>query len=752
MSRSHGDAQSVEVLSTLEARRTSITAIGLLTAVSSLFILVTQYAAFPVGQARITLIQIPLIALTLLFRNRDLGAWFGIATLLVAAVGATFTDAMSDARISASTMVFIATYCGVVMLQGIWQPLWIAAMAVLWTQITPVVVLPFMLGSTEINLRWSTWLQLLVAGTWTMLIWNREFATLQLRDASAVQLTARRGEALATSERLRVWRESLVRVHETVLNDIRSVVDSQQIDGERLKRQLRSSATYAPPEHSRISLAELIRPLNVMQTEQRLIIGKLPEVQLGKERASALRSALLEIMRNAYRHSGVTTIRVEAIAEGKVVQLSVYTDAGNFFIPSTARGIGTGVVLRDALTTLGATIDQDNGVITLRIPRESSDQLENGDVDLDAGRSLISTIGAANALGGALGYVAVALAFGWQGQLMAIAAAFTAVVSIRSVLRRSALHPLLLVSTAAVATSVPIVALQVPVNCSSIELVLIVTALTSLGFFALLGWAPHPKWWVIGVPFIVLLAMLNERASGTCSAGVAPAVLSAYSAPLLMGMTLVTTMLSLRRNAQMERMRLVALRDAAAAEAAEQLGEELHASVTTARQLLGEIAQLGSLSAEQRLQLRCVDGEIRATIQVDPETSGGIALAARMAIHEASSRMVPTRVLILRDSGDRRELPSEVMTALRTLLCAATDGSASVQILSNNDEDVLTVTLSEDARLASGIPANWTFEFEGGAASLDAGTALESALFLVRRPVITREPDSSRLPSLARSQ
>lgn len=334
---------------------------------------------------------------------------------------------------------------------------------------------------------------------------------------------------------------------------------------------------------------------------------------------------------------------------------------------------------------------------------------------------------------------------------MAIAAMFTAVVSIYAIWKRHALTPLLLIVTGAVATSVPIVARYLVESCDNVELLLIVTALASLGFFALLSLAPNLRWWIIGVPFIASLTLLNDRAGGLCTDSVAPAILSAYSAPLLMGLTLVTTTMSLRRNAQLERIRLAEVRDSAAAEAATQLGEDLHTAVTTARAVLSEIARTGSIDAEQRLQLRCLDSEIRATIQVDPETSGGVALAARMAIHEASNQMVPTRVLVLRDSGDRRDLPPEVMTALRALLCAATDGSASVQILSNNEEDVLTLTLSESSRQRAGLPDGWTFDFESGIATVDAGSDSEAALFLVRRRVTTHVQDSSTLQVLAPS-
>lgn len=754
MSRNEPLTSSVEFLSTLEARRTTISMIGVLTGLGSLFILVTQYALFPPGQAYATMLQIPVIALIFLFRKSDLSAWIGIASMIIAALGTTFTDPTSDARISASTTLFIALYCGVVMLRGWKQFVWLAAVALIWAQIVPVVDLPFRFIDRDINLRWATALQLLIAGLWTMLVWNREFEDLLNRDRTAAETAERRASAIATSERMRVWRESLVRVHETVLNDIRSVLDSERIDGERLTRQLRSSETFTAPQSSRTSLQELIRPLNVMQSEQRLIIGKLPDVQLRSSRATALRSALLEVMRNAYRHSGVTTLRVDALADRNVVQISLASDSGMVVIPDEAAGIGTGVVLREALTSLGATLTQERGVLTVHVPRGDDAEASSTMSATYSGRTLLSAIGAGNALGGGVFYVAVATQYGWQGIAMALCGFVTAVMSVWAIWRRRNVGPALLVPVTLIATAVPVLAIMALGTCSSVEIPLIVTALTSLGFYSIIVWAPRVRWWVLGIPFALALTLLSEDAMTACTSAVAPVLLSAFSAPLLMSLTVVTNRLALHRNSQLQRMQLAALRDAAAAEAAEQLSTDLYAAVTTARDVLSDIAHSESLTSDQRLQLRCIDSEIRATIQVDPETSGGMSLAARSAIHRAAAELVPTRVLVLRDSGDRRELPPPVVSTLNRLLLAAIDGSASIQILSNTFEDVLTLTVSEATRRAAGLPDDWMHEFETGVATLDSGSEHENALLLVQRRLPTPAPDSSahQVPALSPSQ
>ena len=750
MSPSRSEFRSPEYLTALDARRLTISYIGVVSIIGSMFMLATQYSYFPEWQARVTLLQLPLLPFIYVWRRRDIGAWLGMTALLFGVLGTAFTTHTSDARVSASTALFILSYFGIVMLHRGWQWIWILGMATVWAFIVPVVELPITFSGVTYNFRWGTFVQLLIASAGTMAAWNREFDAVHERDELAMRIAERRAESLITRERLRVWRESLVRVHETLLNDIRSVLDAVQIDGSRLRRQLATSELLTPPQRDTQQLHELIAPLAVTQAQtQRLVIGKLPELHLDQQYASALRSALLEIVRNQFRHSDVTLVKIDATLSHDVLQLVLSTDTSIALPTGAQTGIGIGVVLRESLQTLGAELERHADRTVLRMPLVRSESEPRETVRLDAGRVMLSAVGAGNALGGALFFFALAITYDWHGLVMAACGLFTAVVSITAVYRRSAVSARLLLCTAIAASIVPLFARQEIEACGRAELPLIVTALTSLGFYAVVVWAPSLRWWWVSMPFLLELVWLANEAMQFCTASVAPPLTAAFAAPILMCVVLVTTWSSARSAEQLQELRIADIRESAAASAASAIGDDLHSAVTAARQLLMQVAESNGITDEERWRLRCLDSEIRATIQVDPESAGSMSLAARASIHAAAASGVPSRVLVLRDSGDRRPLPETVIDTLQKLLLAATDGSASVQILSNARDDVLTLTVSDASRQRAGIDDGWSHPFESGEATMDAGDELEPALFLIRRQVAMPAPDSSTLPTLA---
>ena len=737
MSPNAAELRGAEYMTTLVTRRLTIAMIGAGSVVGSQFMLATQFEYFPVGQAVVTAAGLLLLPFIVLWRRDDRGAWLGIFAMLTGVFGTTFTATNSDARVSASTALFLCSYFGIVMLRGARQWLWIAVVMVLWSIIVPVVTLPVEIGGTTYNFRWGTLVQLLIASAWSRIAWNREFDLMQARDDLAVRVMRSRSEALATRERVKVWRESLVRVHETVLNDIRSVVDAAKIDGERLLRQLSTAQTQTPPQREMLRLHELVAPMALTQTSgQRLVVGKLPDVSLDRERALALRSSLVELVRNLYRHTAVTSVTIDGIADKDMLTVTLRSDVPVELPVSSQQGIGVGIVLQESLDALGATIERGAHRTFVRLPLVRTTTPPRETVTLDVGRVMLSAVGAGNAIGGAVFYAVLALTYDWHGRVMAACGFFTAVVSIIAVWRRTELPRKLLLVTCVIATLVPIVASQEVHTCARIELPLMITALTSLGLFAVVVWAPSGRWWWVSLPFMLALVYLTPEAMSRCTASVAPPLVAAYSAPVLGIVVLLTSWASARSASRLHQIRLDEVRESAAAAAAVEIGAELHRAVAAAREVLAQVAREETVTNVERIRLRCLDSEIRATIQVDPETAGSLALAAREAIHEAASGDVPVRVLVLRDSGDRRPIPPQVSEALKALLLAATDGSASMQILSNADDDVLSLTISDAARQKAGIDDGWSFAFESGEASLDAGDQAEPALFLVRRRIV----------------
>lgn len=184
------------------------------------------------------------------------------------------------------------------------------------------------------------------------------------------------------------------------------------------------------------------------------------------------------------------------------------------------------------------------------------------------------------------------------------------------------------------------------------------------------------------------------------------------------------------------RRRALALSDAAAAAkaaAGRDSAARLHASTAAATQTMLRIAALGTVSDDDRQQLRCLDSSIRASMQVDPQTSGGFAVAAEQLVQEASAAGIATRVLTLRDSGDSQPLPPEIVNAARVLLLADTDGVPTLQVLTAPREDTMLVTTSVSALANSGLDCKWVLECHGCIAEVECDRESDVAVLIVRR-------------------
>jgi hypothetical protein len=150
---------------------------------------------------------------------------------------------------------------------------------------------------------------------------------------------------------------------------------------------------------------------------------------------------------------------------------------------------------------------------------------------------------------------------------------------------------------------------------------------------------------------------------------------------------------------------------------------------------MGEIADGAEMTPAVRRRLKCLDGEIRSAIQVDPDRSGTTALAARELVRAAAAADLPVRVLSIHDSGNRRPFPEALLTVLRNLLLVPADPVPTIQVLSHGGDDVLVITTSTDAAWRVGLPEDWSVTVEDGEADIDYS---DTAIVMVRR-----SPDQS---------
>lgn len=691
------------------------------------------YEAFPRGQAVMAIAAMPFALLALLLRPRPVSRGLAVGAATVVCASTAFATTTSNARISASVFMFIVTGLGVVSLPARWQWWWVGGMASMWSSITPLAPMPVALDGLTINARWLTLGQFLCSNAWLVIAWRAELERIRLRDDISESRLRGVLASVAHRERVRVWRESLTRIHETVLNDIRSVLDTSSVDWHRLRQQLAQREPLAPPSRANATLAEVLLTIREEQDMADLLdIGPSAAVDLDEEQASTLRAVLLELVRNLRRHSGATHVSVFSVAEGSAVRIVLRHD-GHTETQRGAAGIGLGVIVQDALPTLGATLSLDADTTTLRMVGGLASTERRDLIHADTWRVILSAMAAGNAFGGVLHYALAAIAFGPRGVALGLCAGFAGLTAAWASWRRRPVSGRLALAAVGAGIAVPLIAADMTRACTAVDLPLAVSTLSSLGAAGVIIWAPSLRWLWLLVGNAGAMLYLAFAASDGCRHAATPGLIAAVIAPVLAVIVALGLRSSLRRFAESDARRREAVRQSAAAAAASDFGDALHEAVDSASAILQTAATTHGLDADARLALRCRDAEIRASIQVDPGTAGTFALAGRAVVRYASQSGVPVRVLALRDSGDRRPLPDEVLETMQRLVLGAGDGSSTVQAMTGHGEDTLVVTCSHEAALASGVFPGWHCRFEDGSADIDMTDPAAPAMLMVQR-------------------
>ncbi len=719
----------------VNARRGSAIALAAISILGTVYLALTPDDPFPPAQLRLNLATALLLIPMVTLRRVRASEYVAIAGLYLLAISSTFSTPMSDARLSASTMLFLTGMFGVTLLRGWLQWAWLAVVAFTWVLLVPHVPLVVHLQGAIVNLRWTTLMQLVVACIWLIRAWNRELTLIHTRDHMTVEAEGNALASAAARERTRVWRESLVRLHETVLNDIRYVLDAVDVDPQRLRRQIEGAAPVGPPRIPGGSLHDVIASLNAISGPgQRFVIGRLEHVRLTQQQVVALRAILTEVLRNTFRHSDASTIRLSADLGDAVLQISLRDDRSTTAHTAWSPGLGLGVVIRDMLHSIDAdlTMERDGAVIT--VPMQAAEEPRASLPKSDLGRVIISSAAAGNALGGAAVFGALALSGGAIGVLTGCVALVGAVLSAYVTWRRMTVQPVLLIVAASIATVVPLLSRTLISGCTQAELPVTAATLSTMALGAVIVWAPSMRWWWLALGSFGSMLYLAPTALDACARSVVPGLIAASLTPVMMLTISVALHRTALHEARLIRIRRYAVAEEAAAVAARDFAEDLHSAVERARHLMLEIADEARVTDAQRGQLRCLDAEIRASIQVDPEVAGGMASAVRACILQASQAGVPVRVLTLRDSGDRRALPCEVIDIACALLIAAKDGSATAQILTSAEEDTLVITASRDAAASLGIANTWHSTAQDIKATLELGEDDEPSMLIVNRP------------------
>jgi hypothetical protein len=180
------------------------------------------------------------------------------------------------------------------------------------------------------------------------------------------------------------------------------------------------------------------------------------------------------------------------------------------------------------------------------------------------------------------------------------------------------------------------------------------------------------------------------------------------------------------------------IRESSRATAAIDINAALHDVVQEAVSLISAIANGAEVDSEMRERLRLVDGQIRADMQVDPQGAGAFAVLAKSLVDALAERGVITTVKGINSSTDQRPIDEAALGVIYRLLSAVATRSG-VQVISNGQEDFLSMSVDPQALAVAGLKPGTTSTFGDCVIDVDLDEAAEgkaeTATVVLSRPV-----------------
>ncbi|CAB4914288.1 unannotated protein [freshwater metagenome] len=528
------------------------------------------------------------------------------------------------------------------------------------------------------------------------LAWNVLMRRARLEDASRARLAERIQAEREKQERTKALRAAAVTVHERLLSTLRYLIQAPTPDREGLRTLIATSEPFAfdgsgeDLEHSvRVATAARIAS-GIVQLDTSVI--DLPVTDATR---AAGRAAIVECALNAVLHGGATEVKVAGEHLGDIVRIHV-TDNGKGIAEDALPGLGWTSVIEQGLAevdgTWSFTSEPGHTLVTLTMPSASAHTTSSiVDDGFSQGRTLLAApllatgaVGIAfNVIGLPSGILSILIV-----ALVIAAIVMGAVVIVRGK-RPSLLNatwPLLFLAATpwlaslAVPTGAAMQAVAPGMVTSGYALIAIALWCRRWQFIAGL------TFWAVGMVALTAHTAPDQRQ---------PLLIGLVNCLVIVPVVVVVSSIATKRFRraqdelllQREAMNTAVVR----ANAASLIESQLSACVAQSESIIARIADGADLDDAVRHELACLEGLIRATIQVDPVASGEFARVAARLCNTAFSKSIPAQVGTLISSSDSSPLPSALVKALEEAIGSA--DSVTVRAMTLADEDHLSLHL-----------------------------------------------------------
>ena len=672
--------------------------------------------------------------------RRTIGLWLiavGPLSLVLAAAIST-TPPGGPAWIALAVSVSHVTYALVLLapvrLAPIAIPLGCTALAVVWSW-QPANVVP---GALVVAGGWIAVASLAASASALWFVWQALLRQAIADDARLAQLADRIQLELASQERSQLWRSTAVAVHERLLSTLRYILQAESLDRVGLAQLIMPDDLKAVRPSS-LDLADEVRQATAARIAADIvrIDSSALDLPLSDETRLAARAAIVECALNAVLHGNATDVLVKATRRSDRCVITV-SDNGTGIAADAAPGIGWSATLGEGLAAVGGSWSAarvgDRTVITLDVPRlpEASqpafaeDGFQQGRILMSAPLVAVGTVGATFAL-----IIATSAPLGWPLLVTVLLATAGAVVLVARA-RPARLLP----STTVLAGLAALPWLMAAARPSPDSAPVLAAGVTAAGYtlIAVGIWARWWQWllgmiaWAAGVLFVARVDGGSDQL---------PIAIALINCLIIVPVVIIVSSIGTRRYRRAQEAaaleREAMNREVIRANSALAINQHLSACVAQAEDIIDRLARGADLDAPSRHQVACLEGLIRATIQVDPASSGEFAQVGARLVNVAFSQSIPVRVGVLLSSGSRTPLDPDLVLALELLI--RSQDSITLRTLTDGVADHLSIELA-GARTGNGSGLSTLREIRAPGVDIAVSEeADDSVIVMVSRPV-----------------
>lgn len=648
--------------------------------------------------------------------GKEFGIWLMIGSLATSVIYVTLDPLVKIAWIQLSALVAVIVIAVAFAHQKL--RVWIAILLILSLAIFNFLAYNFEATSL---LRSGSFLgrgvigssMIFGTGAYALYGWKRMVRRATSNDEIFKELSLRIEEMEIARARQNYWRKLVVRVHESTLNTIRSLLSMREIAIEELRPAIEKSLMedqalmMRAREHRSDSVIGAIRAgIDSAAIDAKIrIISQGVNLHLDYEVAETLVHVVREALRNAMEHAGAQNIEIlwrtstESATEaghqehGRV--MVTITDDGIVSTSGKTSGIGTTLVMSKSVRELGGTIEIEGHIgsgevgTSVRIEMPTSLKPRQGALPefptfnaIQHGRymALLTLFGPA--MTGVIFFPL--LSIWWKGQILAQILGFVVLLYL---LNFTYIKGKLLgwMESGILATGLlgVVVSLKLePLTCISAQPFQWVINSVVYGLFLILLWG---KWQVIAGAyplFLYLVAPSHSLIPDNCN--------FIFNFPLLntlFSFLFVASIFTLVYKAFVRVERFQESRRLASNSLVTEIkrGDVAFNQIleldTLARKTMVDLAsKSGPISSETQEKLRRIESELRAEIQVDPVTSSGLTILAVDFVRKvvANNRWIEVRSI----HGDENSHPIPELVREQFLAIAQDlPSGASIQLV-----------------------------------------------------------------------